>query len=360
MAHQIFDLDYGGLKSWLPSSYAGPHFMISPTMTLLVPFTEESQLNRDSTTSQSSCSRTLPGHPRIPLQDAAQLRDFLYRELWAIHLERMARHLWIMSTQSSSNVSPLHQQKVKGRKIIVTEDPRLHLVWIYDRVFIKPLPRYLLSYTFWSEHMSNEKSTLWGSNEKEQKTCTMIRMSALGFLRTYYYLIQHESDFEIARNETRLLPSDITWTEFCAFSKDFLNISDDDVSERYHYGELRLTRLNLYAKLIIGKFQYERVHGRYGAFFAGFYGPLLFIFGILSIILSAMQVELGVEALTNAQWQSFWYVCRWFVIVALASMVLLVLALISLLVGMTVDEWVFALRKRYEKGGFRRRQQSKA
>ena len=208
--------------------------------------------------------------------------------------------------------------------------------------------------------MSNEKSILWGSNEEEQKTCTMIRMSALGFLRTYYYLIQHESDFEIARNETRLLPSDITWTEFCAISKDFLDISDDDVSERYHYGELRLTRLNFYAKLITRKFQYEHVHGQYGAFFARFYGPLLFIFGILSIILSAMQVELGVETLTNARWQSFWYACRWFVIVALASMVLLVLALISLLVGMIVDEWVFALRKRYERGGFRRRQQSKA
>ena len=168
-----------------------------------MPFAEENQLNRDPTTSQASCSRTLPGHPRISLQDAAQLRSFLYRELWAVDLERMARHLWIMSTQSSSNVSPLHQQKVKGREIIVTEDPRLHLVWIYDRVFIKPLPRYLLSYTFWSEHMSNEKSTLWGSNEEEQETCTRIRISALGFLRTYYHLIQHESDFEIARHETR-------------------------------------------------------------------------------------------------------------------------------------------------------------
>ena len=208
--------------------------------------------------------------------------------------------------------------------------------------------------------MSNEKSTLWGSNEEEQKTCTMLRISALGFLRTYYYLIQHESDFEIARSETRLLPSDITWTEFCTFSKDFSDIGDDNVSERYHYGELRLTRLNLYAKLIIGKFQYERVHGQYGAFFARFYGPLLFIFGILSIVLSAMQVELGVETLTNSQWQPFWYACRWFVIVAIAFIMLLVLALISLLVGMIVDEWVFALRRRYEKGKSHRRQQSKA
>ncbi len=333
---------------------------MSPTRTLLVPFTEESQLHRDPTVSQPSCPPTLPGHPRVPLQDALRLRSFLYRELWAVDLERMAPHLWIMSTQSSSNVSPLHQQKVKGREIIVTEDPRLHLVWIYDRVFIKPLPRYLLSYTFWSEYMSNEKSLLWGSTQEEQETCSMIRMSALGFLRTYYYLIQHESDFEIARNETRLLPSDITWTEFCAFSKGFLDVSDDAVSERYHYGEIRLTRLNLYAKLIIGKFHYERVHGQYGAFFARFYGPLLFIFGILAIILSAMQVELGVEALTNAQWQSFWYACRWFVIIALACTAFLVLGLVSLLVGMIVDEWVFALRRRYKKGASRRRHQSKA
>ena len=89
----------------------------------------------------------------------------------------------------------------------------------------------------------------------------MLRILALGFLRTYYYLIQHESDFEIARSEIRLLSFDITWTEFYTFFKDFSDIGDNNVSERYHYKELRLIRLNLYAKLIIGKFQYERVHG---------------------------------------------------------------------------------------------------
>jgi len=45
------------------------------------------------------------------------------------------------------------------------------------------------------------------------------------------------------------------------------------------------------------KFQYERVYSQYGAFFARFYGPLLFVFGILSLILSIMQVELGIETL---------------------------------------------------------------
>ena len=326
-----------------------------------VPFSEENQLYRDPTASLPCSTPTLPGHPRVPLQDGTRLRSFLCRELWAVDLERMAPHLWIMSTQSSSNISSLHHQKVKGRVVVPTEDPRLHLVWIYDRVFIKPIPRYLLSHKFWSEYLMNEKSHLRGSTQEEQDICAMIRISALGFLRTYYYLIQHDSDFEIARNEARLLPPDITWNEFCAFSKDILDISDDAVSERYHYGELRLTRLNLYAKFILGKFQYERIHGQYGTFFARFYGPLLFIFGILSIILSAMQVELNVETLTNAQWHPFWNTCRWFVVLTLIGIGCLTLGLMLLLVGMVTDEWVFALKTRhYKRKSTRRRQQSKA
>ncbi|KAF2462923.1 uncharacterized protein BDR25DRAFT_308060 [Lindgomyces ingoldianus] len=55
----------------------------------------------------------------------------------------MAPRLWIM------NINPLHRQRVKGREIVLTEEPRLHLVWIHDRIFAKPLPRYLLSQTFW-------------------------------------------------------------------------------------------------------------------------------------------------------------------------------------------------------------------
>lgn len=92
-----------------------------------MPFTQESELYKSHASSDSNPPSSLPGHPRVSLQDAERLGSFLYRELWAVDLERMAPHLWIMSTQSSTNISPLHQQKVKGREIIVTEDPRLHL-----------------------------------------------------------------------------------------------------------------------------------------------------------------------------------------------------------------------------------------
>lgn len=74
------------------------------------------------------------------------------------------------------------------------------------------------------------------------------------------------------------------------------------------------------------------------------------MFGITSIVLSAMQVELGVETLlASTQWRSFWFVCRWFAIITLVCMILLTLSLVSLLVGMTIDEWGFALRSRYGK-----------
>ena len=101
------------------------HFVNSPIRNLQAPFTTESQLQQCPIASQASA--TLLGHPHVDLQIVARLRSFVYRDLWAADLERMAPHLWVMSTQSSSNIRPLHHQKVKGRDIILAEDPRLHL-----------------------------------------------------------------------------------------------------------------------------------------------------------------------------------------------------------------------------------------
>lgn len=93
-------------------------------------------------------STRLPGYPRIFIRDSEKLRDHLVHEFYSEDLEKLAPKLWLMSTQSSSNISPLHRQKVKARNIVITEDPRLHLAWVGDRIFIKPMPLYLLSYNF--------------------------------------------------------------------------------------------------------------------------------------------------------------------------------------------------------------------
>lgn len=40
--------------------------------------------------------------------------------------------------------------------IVVSKDPKLHLVWINDRIFLKPLPRYLTSYTIWRDYLGKD------------------------------------------------------------------------------------------------------------------------------------------------------------------------------------------------------------
>jgi hypothetical protein len=152
-----------------------------------------------------------------------------------------------MSKQDSSNISPLHRQRVKanGRQIIVTEDPQLHLVWIDDRIFLKPLPQYITSYAFWDTFMSDPSQ--YGATAK-------LRKATLGYLRTYFYLIQYESDLRIAQDPALcLVPKEVTWPRFCQPTARFEDITENEVSGRYHYGEIRLTRLNYYAPILLGK-----------------------------------------------------------------------------------------------------------
>lgn len=89
-----------------------------------------------------------------------------------------------------------------------------------------------------------------------------IRKAAIGFLRTYRYLIQSESDFAIDQRDTlRLIPRDMDWPKFARFAADLEHIDDLDASDRYAYGEIRLMRLNFYAPFLLRRFFYGQVHG---------------------------------------------------------------------------------------------------
>ncbi|EKG12744.1 hypothetical protein MPH_10125 [Macrophomina phaseolina MS6] len=214
---------------------------------------------------------------------------------------------------------------------------------------VPPVPLYLLSYAFWETFLLSPTSPL--SSQRER-----IAEAALGYLRTYFYLVQHASDFCIALEE-RLLPDSTTWTGFCDFSRDLQDIGDANVSKRHSYGLLRLSRLNLYAKIFLRKFYFQRLHPQYGAYFAQFYAPLLFVFGVISVILSAIQVETAVEQLLPAQsvWVRFWLACRWFSISTLVLVLLIVSGLSFLFSYRFSREWHVAISTRLEK----RREQSR-
>jgi hypothetical protein len=220
------------------------------------------------------------------------------------------------------------------------EDPGLHLVWRHDCIYIKPMPKYLLSHVFWNEFLMAEPITTPIDRRR-------IVAAALGFLRSYFYLIQHESDLRIAqRDELQLVPKTVTWEKFCSFSDSFDAIPDQEVCERYQYGELRLTRLNFWALPLLGQTVYQDFGLQYSDYFSPFLAPLLFVFAIFSVLLSAMQVALAVEALDSRRWLAFWNVSRWFAVVSIFLSIVPIVGLLGLFIVKFGNEWVFAIRYR--------------
>ena len=172
---------------------------------LEVPFREHGQLNVQLLQvgrarlrrANSQDSDTFPARPCIRLANSVALQEYLAADLLVPQLDRLAPKLWLVSsvyahlgnsfgdtdikvaTPRSSHISALHHQAVRGRKVVLTEFPHLHLVWYYDRVFIKPLPGYLLSHAFWQFLQAQDPS---------------LYLAALGFMRTYSYLVRSKTD----------------------------------------------------------------------------------------------------------------------------------------------------------------------
>lgn len=241
---------------------------------------------------------TIPGHPMIAWDNELAVQQILKTDLCTARLRGIYKLLFL--TSRPVNTSPLHHQSIKGRQIFLTEKPDLHLLWHYDRIFIKPVPKYLFSSDFWLTHMVRknardgvEPATQLGQDEHGQSGEDWS-LEAMGFLRSYSQLIRHESDFDLAK-DFRLIPSNmgITWESWCRFIANFSPLRNRDVSMRYHYGEIRLTRLNFWTIVLYGK-SYAKVHHTSSAFFSRFGAPYIFIFGALTVLLTALQTGLAV------------------------------------------------------------------
>ena len=204
------------------------------------------------------------------------------------------------------------------------ENPQLHLVWFHDQIFIKPVPKYLLSHAFW-QYLTTQPDVL--------------QRSVIGFVRTYSHLIRYESDFRIAtREEYGLIPDDdgegrITWERFARFIEWFDKVGDERVNPRYCYGELRLSRLNIYTKMFLGKLTFHHMHPQWRSFFGQIFGPLLSLFAVLTIVLNAIQVELAAEPVLSptGRWLAFAEFSR-----CLSVMVLVLTACIATTFGITL------------------------
>ena len=284
---------------------------------------------------------SLPGMPRLKLEQNSFASD-IAKELLTTDLNVLQPWLWLVATQKSSHIAALHNQIVRGRNIIITENPGLHCVWNEDRVFIKPMPRWLMSHAWWkfvkrsSEGLGPPGNCDWDP----------IYRAALGFTRSYYYLVIHESDFNLAQHH-KLIPRDITLEGFQNFIDAFGDIQDASVSLRYTFGDLRLSRLNWLAKSHLGRLHYLKVHRQYHTYFSRFYGPLLFIFGVFTVVLDAMQVTIGSSNVAVDQgsvWNSVTNICRWFSVITILVVLSIILLLLSMLSYRIFRELVYALK----------------
>ena len=303
-----------------------------------------SQISRISTQNKT----TLPGQPRIELPcEPGAIIQFLEKELTTPDLNRFHPHLWKVATQSSKHITQLVDQAVRGRSIILTENPELHLVWIQNRIYIKPLPKWLLSHAFWEFFL--------GSNGSQA-----VQEGAKGFLRSYAYLIKHKSDFKVAK-ELGLIPRKVGFTKFVHFIKSFEDIQDHEVSLRYSYGELRLSRLNIWAPWAIRKFEFLRVRRHYADIFEQYFAPITFIFGIFVIVLSSMQVALAVdESIPAASSKRFTRVCWVFAIWTLFVVIFVMLYIFISFAIRGLRETVFALGAVWQSRKKKRRQTAAA
>lgn len=295
------------------------------------PFTVDSALNQVFSPPAVYYDHKSGKLREITFEDKQNLHEYVQQELDLSRLDRIHNQLWLAG-RPSVGARPLHRQLMIGRHIILTEQADLHLVWQDSRIYIKPLPEFLLDLHFWTEHIC-QHDLLW--------------QSARGFLLSYIWLIRSKNDLRIAQ-DNGLLPTDVRWEHWVVFTRSLLssinNKTLQSVNRRFLYGELRLNRLNwIYRfscradpkELIRG---YMHKYNRYSVFLERNFAWIIGAFVYITIVLTAMQVGLATERLgKNERFQSASYGFSVFAITApiiglgVLAMLLVILIIFNLL-----------------------------
>ena len=293
-----------------------------------VPFPESAALRTDPLPIMLDCdpenlhwgysthSGSLKTHQQSPQQLLTQLSPykvstFLMAELSTPLLDSLYPKLWLVARKEASHIDPLHHQYVKGRQVIMSEDPKMHLIWTSDKVFIKPVPHCLFSYYFWLSFLSPGAWTEKPHGLSEsQGHANFNRTLALGFLRSYSHLIRHRSDFAIAK-ERHLIPADIDWPSWQCFIAHFHHVPNTEVAQRYHYGQMRYSRLNYLVRLTLPRARstfwfYEPLHWSTAPYLRGITTSVGFVLLTISLVLSSMQVSLAAVPGTRATADAYW------------------------------------------------------
>jgi hypothetical protein len=249
---------------------------------------------------------------------------------------------------------PLHHQKAHDRNILVDYHPGLHLVWYYDLIFVKPMPAYFYSRAFWE----------WIKDAEPD-----VYRASLGFMRSFYHLIQYELDFDLAVDK-KIIPKRPataagqeaqvpTYEDFCAFMAPFRDVVDAEVCERYSFGELRLTRIDKTVLFFKGKLAYFHIYPQWGSFLTHILAPVITVFAVCSVVLNSMQVTLaGIQQQQQtpdgsaSQWDPFVQVSMYFPVTVMILIALVIGGFLVAILLMTFKDffWVSGVRKEKRNG----------
>jgi hypothetical protein len=321
----------------------------------LPPFASQDQLVPNVLTTQTSAFH-IPNQPDVPC-GSTSVEEFLSRELGTPLLDRIYDHLWLVAKKSGRHIDSLHEHVIKQRKLTIAENPKLHLIWYHSIVFLKPIPYCLLNHDFWNDFLVPRAQTL-GQDTYDVKFLSSSCRAALGFLRSYSLLIQHESDFILAQ-QANLVPKSITYIGFARFIGAFRDLPDEAVAVRYHYGQMRLTRLNYAVRILrpllsgnMIPWNYQQHYWQTGQFLERLGAPLLLSFAAFSLVLSSMQVALA--ALGQNIWASFSKFSWGFSVAVILLVAAIFISILLGIIAVLVAQAQFAMRKKRKETKDRR------
>ncbi|KAK1753646.1 hypothetical protein QBC47DRAFT_386855 [Echria macrotheca] len=194
--------------------------------------------------------------------------------------------LWLIAVHGAPR--SLYYQKFLGREIVIAEELGLHLVWAKSRIFIKPLPDFLLNYEFWEAYICTDPP---------------LYRAACGLLYSYCGLIRFGHDFQVAQ-ESHLISPGLdyrAWTEFARTILPNLDPKDPNTMDtRFQYGELRLHRLDTLYRYSPYEFSISSIlqgfpHAMTESYvpYMDQYNNAVSAFGVIVIVLSAFNLSLS-------------------------------------------------------------------
>jgi hypothetical protein len=225
----------------------------------------------------------------LRLEHRNEVHRFLCAFFDLSRFDAIRKILWLIAVHGAPR--SLYYQKFLRREIVIAEELDLHLVWAKSRIFVKPLPDFLLNYDFWEANISCEPR---------------LHRAACGLLYSYCGLIRFGHDLQVAQ-ECHLVNANLdyrAWTEFTRTILPNLNPHDPNTMDtRFQYGELRLHRLDTIYRYSPYKLSVSSILQGFPHALAESYVPYMdqynnavSAFGVIVIILSAFNLSLSASS----------------------------------------------------------------